>query len=78
MRFVTGSSDYVILLGVPIMEAYDAFLQTHLVSDPLAVLSDTNVVIRPLKMSFALRSRQRPPDTPQRFTARALLPIRPP
>ncbi len=36
------------------MEAYDAFLQTHLVSDPLVVLSDTNVVIRPLKMSFAL------------------------
>jgi len=47
-------SDYVILLGVPTMEAYDAFLQTHLVSDPLVVLSDTNVVIRPLKMSFAL------------------------
>ncbi len=37
----------------PPWRAYDAFLQTHLVSDPLVVLTDTNVVIRPLKMSFA-------------------------
>ena len=52
--FVTGSSDYVILLAVRSMEEYDAFLQDNLVSDPLVVLSDTNVVIRPLKMSLAV------------------------
>ena len=52
--FVTGSSDYLIMLSVPSMQAYDRFLQDHLVPDPLVIMSDTNVVIRPLKMSFAL------------------------
>ncbi|WP_310467111.1 Lrp/AsnC family transcriptional regulator [Sphingomonas sp.] len=52
--FVTGTSDYVILLAVRTMEEYDAFLQEHLVPDPLVVLSDTNVVIRPLKMTLAV------------------------
>jgi Lrp/AsnC family transcriptional regulator, leucine-responsive regulatory protein len=54
LHFVTGSADYVILLSVASMEDYDAFLQAHLVSDPLVVMSDTNVVIRPLKMSLAV------------------------
>lgn len=52
--FVTGTADYVILLSVRQMEDYDRFLQDHLVSDPLVVMSDTNVVIRPLKMSLAV------------------------
>jgi DNA-binding Lrp family transcriptional regulator len=52
--FVTGTTDYVILLNVRGMEDYDAFLQDHLVSDPLVILSDTNVVIRPLKMTLAM------------------------
>jgi len=52
--FVTGTTDYIILLSVRSMEDYDAFLQDHLVSDPLVILSDTNVVIRPLKMSMEL------------------------
>lgn len=50
-HFVTGSPDYLILLSVPTMEAYDAFLQENLVADPLVVMSDTHVVVRPLKMS---------------------------
>jgi DNA-binding Lrp family transcriptional regulator len=50
-HFVTGKPDYLILLCVRTMEDYDAFLQEHLVPDPLVVLSDTNVVVRPLKMS---------------------------
>ena len=53
-HFVTGSRDYLILLSVRTMEDYDAFVQEHLVADPLVVLSDTNVVIRPLKMSTAI------------------------
>ena len=52
--FVTGTTDYVILLSVRSMEDYDAFLQEHLVPDPLVVMSDTNVVIRPIKMSLAV------------------------
>jgi Lrp/AsnC family transcriptional regulator, leucine-responsive regulatory protein len=53
-HFVTGTPDYLILLCVPSMEDYDAFLQQHLVSDPLVVMSETNVVVRPLKMSTAI------------------------
>lgn len=52
--FVTGSADYVIILNVGNMEEYDEFLQRNLVRDPNVVLSDTNVVIRPLKMSLAV------------------------
>lgn len=52
--FVTGTTDYLILLSVRNMEDYDRFLQDVLVTDPLVIMSDTNVVIRPIKMSFAL------------------------
>ncbi len=52
--FVTGSSDYLIMLSLSRMEEYDVFLREQLISDPLVVLSDTNVVIRPLKMSLAI------------------------
>jgi DNA-binding Lrp family transcriptional regulator len=47
--FVTGTSDYVIMLCVSRMEDYDRFVQQQLVADPLVVMSDTNVVIRPIK-----------------------------
>ena len=52
--FVTGTSDYLILLSARSMADYDRFLQTELVPDPIVVMCDTNVVIRPLKMSTAL------------------------
>lgn len=52
--FVTGSIDYLIVLSVATMEDYDRFLNEQLVVDPVVVMSDTNVVIRPLKMSLAL------------------------
>ena len=53
-HFVTGTTDYVIILTARNMEDYDDFLQTHLVPDPLVILSATNVVIRPIKMATAL------------------------
>ena len=53
-HFVTGTPDYIIMLCVRSMEDYDAFLQEHLVSDRLVVMSETNVVVRPLKMSTAI------------------------
>lgn len=52
--FVTGTSDYVILLSVREMADYDRFVQNNLVNDPLVVMSDTNVVIRPIKWSLAI------------------------
>jgi Lrp/AsnC family transcriptional regulator, leucine-responsive regulatory protein len=52
--FVTGTPDYIILLSARTMEDYDAFLQEHLVSDPFVVMSETNVVIRPLKSDTAI------------------------
>ena len=53
-HFVTGTSDYLILLSVRTMEDYDSFLQENLVPDPVVVLSDTNVVVRPIKMSTVI------------------------
>lgn len=52
--FVTGTTDYVLILSARSMEEYDDFVQAELVADPHVVLSDTNVVIRPLKMTLAI------------------------
>lgn len=71
--FVTGNPDYLILLSARTMEHYDAFLQEHLVSDPLVVSSETNVVIRPLKMTTAIPIDE--PEDPSkivRFRAKKL------
>jgi Lrp/AsnC family transcriptional regulator, leucine-responsive regulatory protein len=54
MYFVTGSADYIIMLSLRSMEDYDAFLQEHLVPNPVVIMSDANVVIKPLKMSLAI------------------------
>lgn len=53
-HFVTGTSDYLILLSLRSMEDYEDFLHKYLVPNPLVVLSDTNVVINPLKMSTVI------------------------
>ncbi len=53
-HFVTGAPDYLILLCVRTMEDYDAFLQENVVPDPFVVMSDTNVVVRPIKMSTVI------------------------
>ena len=52
--FVTGTTDYVILLNLGSMEEYDSFLQSEILTDPMTVMSDTNVVIRPIKMSTVI------------------------
>lgn len=59
--FVTGTPDYVIMLSARNMEDYDAFVQEYVVGDPQVVVADTNVVIRPIKMSLAV-----PIDEPPR------------
>jgi Lrp/AsnC family leucine-responsive transcriptional regulator len=53
-HFVTGTTDYVIMLSARTMEDYASFTEEYLVADPLVVMSDTNVVIRPIKMSSEL------------------------
>jgi Lrp/AsnC family leucine-responsive transcriptional regulator len=49
--FVTGTSDYIIMLCVGRMEDFDRFVREQLIADPFVVMSDTNVVIRPIKWS---------------------------
>lgn len=52
--FVTGSSDYIIFFCASTMAEYDDFVQTHLVSSPLVVLTETHVIIRPIKTGLAI------------------------
>ena len=52
--FITGASDFLIMLSVRGMEDYDRFVQEHLISNPLVVHADTGVVIRPLKVGLAI------------------------
>jgi len=52
--FVTGTTDYVMVLNLASMEEYDEFLQQNLVRDPIVIMTDTNVVIRPLKRTLAV------------------------
>ena len=52
--FVTGTKDYVIIINARTMAEYDDFVKSELVGNPRVFLSETNVVIRPLKMSLAV------------------------
>ena len=54
MYFVTGSADYILHVSARTMEEYDAFIEAELVSDPNVAMTETNVVIRPLKMGLSL------------------------
>ena len=47
--FVTGSWDYVVILTVRDMAAYDRFLSEMIVGQKAVVASDTHVVLQPLK-----------------------------
>jgi DNA-binding Lrp family transcriptional regulator len=51
--FVTGSTDYVVLFSAASMDEYDDFIRSVLAIDA-NLLTDTNVVIRPLKMSLSV------------------------
>ena len=54
MYFVTGSSDYVLHVSAASMEEFDAFVESALVSDPYVAVTETQVVIRPLKVGLSL------------------------
>jgi DNA-binding Lrp family transcriptional regulator len=51
--FVTGKNDFLIIISVSTMQEYDEFIEMVLDVDP-NILTETNVVIRPLKMSLAV------------------------
>ena len=54
MYFVTGSADYILHVSAGTMEEYDAFIEAELVSDPNVAMTETHVVIRPLKVGLSL------------------------
>lgn len=51
--FVTGSSDYILHVSAANMEEFDAFVETILVSNPNVAVTETHVVIRPLKVGLS-------------------------
>lgn len=51
--FVTGSDDYVIVFSAASMEDYNEFIESILAVDP-HLHTDTNVVIRPIRLSLAV------------------------
>jgi Lrp/AsnC family leucine-responsive transcriptional regulator len=50
--FVTGAADYIIHISVRDMEEFNEFVQAELVSNPHVSMTETNVVINPLKVGF--------------------------
>ena len=54
LYFVTGSADYILHVSAATMAEYDEFVETVLVSNPHIAMTETHVVIRPLKMGLSL------------------------
>ncbi len=52
--FVTGSADYIIHISARDMDEYNAFVQSQLISNPHVSMTETNVVISPLKVGLRL------------------------
>lgn len=52
--FVTGSADYIIHISARDMDEYNHFVQTQLISNPHVCMTETNVVISPLKVGLKL------------------------
>lgn len=52
--FVTGSTDYIVHLSVVDMDEFNAFVQSELVSDPNVAMTETHVVITPVKVGLAV------------------------
>lgn len=52
--FVTGNADYIMHISAASMEEFNDFVQSHFVSNPLVSMSETNVVISPVKVGLAV------------------------
>jgi DNA-binding Lrp family transcriptional regulator len=54
LYFVTGSSDYILHVSAESMAEFDDFLETMIVANPNVAVTETHVVIRPLKVGLAV------------------------
>ena len=54
LYFVTGSADYILHVSAATMAEYDEFVETVLVSNPNIAMTETHVVIRPIKMGLSV------------------------
>jgi Lrp/AsnC family leucine-responsive transcriptional regulator len=54
MYFVTGAADYVLLVSAGTMAEFDQFIETMLVSNPHVAMTETHVVLRPLKVGLSV------------------------
>ncbi len=50
--FVTGAVDYILHISAADMDEFNAFVQTQLIANPHVVVTETNVVISPLKVGL--------------------------
>ena len=54
LYLVTGKSDYILHVSAANMAEFDDFVETILVSDRRVTMTETHVVIRPLKVGLSL------------------------
>ncbi len=54
LYFVTGSADYILHVSAASMAEYDEFVETVLVANPHIAMTETHVVIRPIKMGLSV------------------------
>lgn len=52
--FVTGASDYILHISAADMEEFNTFVQDRLIANPHVALSQTHVVINPVKVGLAV------------------------
>lgn len=52
--FVTGSADYILHISAADMDDYNDFVQSTLVADPHVTMTETNVVITPVKVGLGV------------------------
>ncbi len=52
--FVTGTVDYILHISAADMEEFNAFVQERLIANPYVSMSQTHVVISPLKVGLAV------------------------
>lgn len=51
---VTGAADYIVHVSAKDMEEYERFVQSMLISNPHVTMTETNVVISPLKLGLSV------------------------
>lgn len=52
--FVTGAADYILHISAADMEEFNTFVQERLIANPHVAMSQTHVVISPVKVGLAV------------------------